>query len=343
MIPSSPLHAVFRRHLNLLRQARLPKTPNAPKRPQSTNSQPPKHDTSSSSSPPPPPKAQDPIPVPNTVPPPPTFWQRLGPLTRAGQAYARTQRRHPYLTQTAATLVIYCAGDVAAQYIGRDDAPVATASSSSSSTTPSTTTTTTTKTATSIANEPLQPQPPSFSSQYDPIRTLRSMSIGGLAAIPGWHWFLFLSSNFNFPQSRFLSILTKVAINQALFTPLFNSYFFGAHSLLSGSTAEEALERIRRAVPVSMVNSLKLWPAVTAFSFAFIPIEFRSLFAGGIAIGWQAYLSFLNKEAAEAARRETAAAGAAAAVKACQTGEGGRAVEGSSGSSSRMAPAPAAC
>lgn len=54
-----------------------------------------------------------------------------------------------------------------------------------------------------------------------------------------------------------------------------------------------------------MVNSWKLWPAVTAFSFTFVDAQYRSIFAGVIAIGWQTYLSFLNRQAeiAEAAER----------------------------------------
>lgn len=199
--------------------------------------------------------------------------------------------------QTAATLVIYCAGDLVAQYIGMDDGD----KSTTTTTTATTTTSSSTSSSSTTTDDDTKTAPPSFLNQYDPLRTLRSMSIGGLAAIPGWHWFLFLSNNFNYPASRALSIFVKVAINQIVFTPLFNTYFFGAHSLLAGATPAEAVERIQRAVPVSMVNSVKLWPAVTAFSFAFIPIEFRSLFAGGIAIGWQAYLSALNKRAAEAA------------------------------------------
>lgn len=46
-----------------------------------------------------------------------------------------------------------------------------------------------------------------------------------------------------------------------------------------------------------MVNSLKLWPAVTAFNFTFISAQYRSVFAGFVAIGWQAYLSYLNRRA----------------------------------------------
>ena len=36
----------------------------------------------------------------------------------------------------------------------------------------------------------------------------------------------------------------------------------------------------------------------TAFSFTYIPIQYRSIFGGVIAIGWQTYLSLLNQRAA---------------------------------------------
>lgn len=52
------------------------------------------------------------------------------------------------------------------------------------------------------------------------------------------------------------------------------------------------------ALPISFVNSCKLWPAVTAFSFTYVPPQFRNVFSGGVAIGWQTYLSWLNQKAA---------------------------------------------
>ena len=44
-----------------------------------------------------------------------------------------------------------------------------------------------------------------------------------------------------------------------------------------------------------MLNSLKLWPAVTAFSFAFVSPEYRFMFSGIFAVCWQGYLSLLNR------------------------------------------------
>ncbi|CCD53263.1 hypothetical protein ACHAPC_007772 [Botrytis cinerea] len=129
---------------------------------------------------------------------------------------------------------------------------------------------------------------------YDWKRTLRALFISMGSSIPSYKWFMFLSNNFNY-SSKAISLATKVGVNQMFFTPIFNTYFFGMQSLLSGDSLPDVVERVKRTVPTSMMNSIKLWPAVTAISFAWIPQEHRSIFAGVIAIGWQTYLSFLNR------------------------------------------------
>ncbi|KAK1826186.1 hypothetical protein QBC39DRAFT_269553 [Podospora conica] len=240
------VHSFFRdalrRQVNTLRQMRQ-------RRDLSVKTKPP--------SPTKPARSEDQIPTPNNVPTLP-FWQRLGPLTRAAEAYARAQRKRPYTTQLCSSLVIYLCSDLSAQSMGPRD--------------------------------------------YDPLRTVRSLIIGGLSAIPSYNWFMWLSHSFNYP-SRLLSLATKVVVNQVCFTPVFNTYFFGMHALLAGENMAAVWERIKRTVPTSVVNSCKLWPAVTAFSFTFIPIEYRSLFGGFIAVGWQTYLSFLNRLAEEGAAK----------------------------------------
>jgi hypothetical protein len=106
--------------------------------------------------------------------------------------------------------------------------------------------------------------------------------------------FLFLGNHFNYP-SKVLSIFTKVVVQQICFTPIFNTYFFGMQAVLSGEQPSGVLRRITQAVPESIVNSLKLWPAVTAFSFAFIMPQYRFMFSGIFAVCWQTYLSYLNR------------------------------------------------
>jgi hypothetical protein len=177
--------------------------------------------------------------------------------------------RRPHTVQLVSTLVVYLIGDLTAQTL----APTPQEEDDDGSTAKRT-------------------------STYDPYRTVRALIIGGLAAIPGYHWFLFLAHNFNY-SSKVGSIVLKVMINQVVFTPIFNSYFFGMQSLLTGAEWNDIVQRIKHTVPQSWINSWKLWPAVTAFSFAFIRVELRGLFAGVIAIGWQTYLSVLNQRAAK--------------------------------------------
>ncbi|BCR86541.1 Mpv17/PMP22 family protein [Aspergillus chevalieri] len=207
-----------------------------------------------------------------------------GPLGRLGRSYARVQERRPYATQLCSSVVVYLCGDLSAQVL--------------------------------FPSEPVKGRESENAEGggYDPWRTMRHLTVGVGSSIPSYNWFMFLHNNFNFP-SKFLSILTKVCVQQAVFTPVFNTYFFSVHSLLSGASLEDTWERLKKALPVSVTNSVKLWPAVTAFSFMYVPPQFRNVFSGIIAVGWQTYLSWLNQKAArEVEVAEMAAASASASV-----------------------------
>lgn len=211
---------------------------------------------------------QDATPNPQPLSPPPTSANSIpGPIwlwTEPLNSYSRAHSRRPYTVQLISSLIIYLIGDITAQ---------------------------------SIAPTPRDESTSGSGSSHDPARTMRALIIGGTAAIPGYHWFLYLARNFNY-TSKVFSIVVKVLINQVVFTPIFNTYFFGMQSLLTGASWRDIVERVQNTVPTSLKNSWKLWPPVTAFSFAFVRVELRGLFAGVIAIGWQAYLSSLNQKAA---------------------------------------------
>ncbi|KAF2204116.1 hypothetical protein GQ43DRAFT_446956 [Delitschia confertaspora ATCC 74209] len=214
-----------------------------------------------------------------TIPGPSWLW--LEPVAAPFRAYGRANKRRPYVTQLISSLVIYFIGDICAQNIS----PASVSAPHS--------------------DAPLEGEEEQISKQqqqqawkpYDPFRTLRALCIGGISSIPSYTWFIWLGNHFNY-SSKIVSLTVKVVVNQIVFTPVFNSYFFGMQSLLTGATGEEIVERIRNTVPVSWVNSCKIWPVVTAFSFAYVPLEYRSIFGGVIAIGWQTYLSLLNQRAA---------------------------------------------
>ncbi|KAK3065958.1 hypothetical protein LTR53_017853, partial [Teratosphaeriaceae sp. CCFEE 6253] len=133
-------------------------------------------------------------------------------------------------------------------------------------------------------------------SRYEPIRGLRALVIAGICSVPVYRWFMFLGRHFNY-KSHALSLAVKICVNQICFAPLFNTYFFGMQSLLSGGSWRETVRRVKETVPVSFVNSWKFWPAVTAFSFTYLRPQNRPIFAGCFAVVWQTYLSWLNKQA----------------------------------------------
>ncbi len=215
-------------------------------------------------------------------------WNRLRPPYKIVKAYGKAQEKRPYMTQVGSLVTIWCCGDILAQSLEDED--------------------------------------------YDLWRTLRHMSIGCIVSIPSYKWcgvrniqdqsgancsllrrFMYLGRSFNY-ASKFRSLATKVIVNQIVFAPLFNTYFFGMQSLLSGASLMDAWERIKNTVPISWIISCKFWPIVTAFNFTYIGPQYRSLFAGQspmvyrasvadiwsglVALGWQAYLSWLNQRAA---------------------------------------------
>lgn len=143
--------------------------------------------------------------------------------------------------------------------------------------------------------------------QYDLNRTARALIIGGLSSIPSYKWFIFLGQHFNY-TSKALSLITKVAVNQMLFTPIFNTYFFAMQNILATAPSINVYQtwlHVQATVPQSVKSSCMFWPGITAFSFTFIEPQYRSIFAGCIAVGWQTYLSFLNKKAERSAESGT--------------------------------------
>ncbi|EXJ53403.1 uncharacterized protein A1O5_13337 [Cladophialophora psammophila CBS 110553] len=141
---------------------------------------------------------------------------------------------------------------------------------------------------------------------YDGRRTLRMIIVGSLASIPGYKWFLFLGSHFNY-ASKWVSIVVKVVIQEFFFAPIFNTYFFGMKAMLSGESPPVIIHRIVSTVPESVVSSAKFWPAVTAMNFTLVPAHLRFAFSGFFAVIWQTYLSYLNRREEKTAPQGTLA------------------------------------
>ncbi|KAJ6508660.1 hypothetical protein C8R45DRAFT_968179 [Mycena sanguinolenta] len=175
-------------------------------------------------------------------------------------AYQRAAQTRPYIVQVSTSLFIWCTADVLAQSIEQSSQPI--------------------------------------SSSWDIPRTLRAFVIGGIAAIPTWHWFNLMARSFT-SLPRWAGLAARVATHQAVFAPVFNTYFFFSQAVLSGATVTEGVERVRTALPTSLLNSVRVWPPIMVINFAFVPREVWSVIPGFVAVGWQCYLSFLNQRTAK--------------------------------------------
>ncbi|KNG80572.1 hypothetical protein ANOM_010829 [Aspergillus nomiae NRRL 13137] len=153
---------------------------------------------------------------------------------------------------------------------------------------------------------------------FDPRRSLRSIVVGLVIAIPSHEWFLFLGRRFNYAYSPTISLCAKVAANQLLYTPLFNVYFFAFHGLLSGEGLMGAAERVSNTVPTSIPRSFLYWPFVTAFNFTYVQPQSRSAATSVFAVFWQSYLSWLNSSAETGAEMRI---GKPASSNACAVGD----------------------
>ncbi|KAI5780309.1 hypothetical protein DFH27DRAFT_340001 [Peziza echinospora] len=132
---------------------------------------------------------------------------------------------------------------------------------------------------------------------YDGVRTLRMVTIGSILSAPSYCWYLYLSGLFQPRFSKPVAVALRVLINQLCFTPVFLTAFFSLQSFFTGATKEETAERLQQTLPAAYKNSCQLWPAVTAMNFYWVKMEYRSVVSGVIAIGWNAYLSYLNQRA----------------------------------------------
>ncbi|KAK8149450.1 hypothetical protein G3M48_006910 [Beauveria asiatica] len=189
------------------------------------------------------------------------------------EAYGKAQARRPYATQIGTSIAIWLCGDLSAQLL-------------------------------------LPPEPVKHESwskrleaqKYDPWRTARHLTVGIVASIPSYKWqvanypfklssnaltasyrFMFLHGQFNFASTA-ASLATKVLVQQAIYTPIFNTYFFAAQSLLSGASVEDMVMRLQLVLPMSIVNGWKVWSVVALISFMYVPAQFRGAFSGCVAV-----------------------------------------------------------
>ncbi|EGX89906.1 integral membrane protein, Mpv17/PMP22 family, putative [Cordyceps militaris CM01] len=129
--------------------------------------------------------------------------------------------------------------------------------------------------------------------KHDFSRTGRMALYGGVVFGPAaTTWFNFLSRRITLPNKR-AEILARVAVDQSVFAPTMIGLFLSSMATMEGASAQERLEKTWW--PALQTNWM-VWPFVQTINFAFLPLQYRVLFANVVSIGWNSYLSWVNSK-----------------------------------------------
>jgi protein Mpv17 len=138
---------------------------------------------------------------------------------------------------------------------------------------------------------------------YDVMRTIRLGSFGFLLHGTTGHYFYgFLDAKL--PGTSIPTVMTKVAIDQTIWNPIFGCMFFGYLSLMEGKTFDQYVQKLRSDLKTAVMGSWAVWVPAHTINFAFIPPSQRLLYINSIQIGYNIFLSFLGNKAVDEEKKE---------------------------------------
>ncbi|CAM9286976.1 unnamed protein product [Scytosiphon promiscuus] len=123
----------------------------------------------------------------------------------------------------------------------------------------------------------------------------RSLSIGLLGIVQNGVllrvWYRALDK-FVTPKTDLKSVVKKIACDEAVFAPqLAVSYLATSAYIQSPGDWGAVRENVESKVVTTWQNDLKLWPMANLIGFSLVPRAVRPLYASGVQLLWQCYLS----------------------------------------------------
>ena len=91
------------------------------------------------------------------------------------------------------------------------------------------------------------------------------------------------------------SVLQRLALDQGLFAPAFTpTFMFAVRVLENPQEAPRALASVRDDWWPAVTANWKLWIPAQLVNFAVVPLHWQVLFANGVALVWNTYLSHIT-------------------------------------------------
>lgn len=130
----------------------------------------------------------------------------------------------------------------------------------------------------------------------DVKRLLRMASFGLLFHGPSGHYF-YGALDRVIVGKGVAQVVSKVAIDQVLWAPIFTSVFFAYLGVAEGKSKDAIITKIKNDTWIGVKTSWKFWPAAHTINFALIPTNQRLLYINTLQVGYNVILSMLgNKE-----------------------------------------------
>eukprot|EP01112_Ceratiomyxa_fruticulosa_P020445 TRINITY_DN695_c0_g1_i1.p1 TRINITY_DN695_c0_g1~~TRINITY_DN695_c0_g1_i1.p1 ORF type:complete len:193 (+),score=49.19 TRINITY_DN695_c0_g1_i1:99-677(+) len=130
----------------------------------------------------------------------------------------------------------------------------------------------------------------------DYARLIR-FTVFALLSSPVTHkWYELCDSIFRGRKSS-TQVYERLALDQLLFAPFINVYFFTVMCILGGNPSS-APAVVRSQLWPTLKASWKVWPLAQFINFNFVPPQLRVLFGNFVAFFWSMYLSSLSSKTA---------------------------------------------
>ncbi|KAL4477164.1 hypothetical protein ABPG72_008898 [Tetrahymena utriculariae] len=140
------------------------------------------------------------------------------------------------------------------------------------------------------------------SETYSYQRALKSIIYGSLFAAPvlhKWHNLIpvlaqrYIFYRFN-DVSKYTRAFVKMIIDQTMFAPVFNCYFYIMINLIEYQSFQKGVQSIQDKLWETLKSGWKLWPLAQIINFSFVPIQYRVLYGNMVAMFWFTYLSYMQ-------------------------------------------------
>ena len=143
----------------------------------------------------------------------------------------------------------------------------------------------------------------STKSGLDYARSARFVLLGMAFCAPTSHvWYNWIDRTF--PGTKVKQVLTRVAVDQFTWTPVFFIIWLSAMWTLEGAKPETIVPRLKETYYEIMVSNWALWIPAQSFIFRLVPVKFQVLANNFVDLFWNAFLSFCAAGKTDTSHRE---------------------------------------